>query len=357
MELPSPPALRAVVERLARLRSRLGDELGDRPLVLPTSEFFPDEFHADEPSVKRLVTRLKRHAGMSDIPTRTRVAGLEPDCETGGCGTGRVRGGGCQDGCGTGSATEEPIVRLMDAGETWRITVPAAELRHPVLLGTNLARLLGFVFLAETLPEGEAVEAPADVTADLTGVLLGFGVLLLQGSYIYQKGCGGPRVARATKLGPGELAVATALFAKLGNHPSRVARRALDATQAAAFTAARDWVESNDPLVEALRRDPARVARGAVELTETRPWLSRALGRKPRTTPARSEPGEGGLDEMGGDAGSLAEIDDLLATLPEARRPRSRPTTPVDEELKALVAEALDETEDEGQDEDTRPAP
>ncbi|HOU94100.1 MAG TPA: hypothetical protein PLU22_23780 [Polyangiaceae bacterium] len=353
MDLPSAPALRTVVERLARLRSRLGDELGERPLVLPTGEFFPDEFRADEPSVKRLVTRLKRHAGMSDIPTRTRVAGLDHDCGGGSCGASRGgHGGGCGDGCGGGGAGEEPIPRLVDTGETWRITVPAPELRHPVLLGANLARLLSFVFLAETLPEGEALEAPADVTADLTGVLLGFGVLLLQGSYIYQKSCGGPRIARATRLGPGELAVATALFAKLGGHAVRGARRALDATQAAAFAEAWAWVESNEALVEALRRDPARVARGGVELSETQPWLTRALGRKARPGSAPRNRGEPGLED-----GPLAEIDDLLATLPEARRPRARPTTPEDEELKALVAEALDEATDEPLDEAARSSP
>ncbi|MBN2195352.1 MAG: hypothetical protein JW751_21215 [Polyangiaceae bacterium] len=344
MELPSVPALRAIVERFARLRSRLGEELGSRPLVLPTTEFFPDEFRADEASVKRLISRMKRHAGMSDIPTRTRLVGDDDHCgcASGSCGAGSSShhgGGSCSGGCGPTPADPE-FQRLVDLGDRWRISVPAAELRNPVILGTNLARVLSFVFLAETLREGDAIEPPGDVTADLTGVLLGFGVLLLQGSYIYQKSCGGPRIGRATKLRPGELAIATALFAKLGGHRGRRAQRELDPTQAAVFAEARAWVDSNAGLVEAIRRHPKRVARGEFQLADTQPWLLRVLGRQEQPAPE-----EGALGAEGFTDGSLAELDDLLATLPEPRATRkARPRSAVDDELKALVAEALAES-------------
>jgi hypothetical protein len=345
MDLPPLPALRGVVERVARLRWRLGDELGQRPLVLPTAAFFPDEFRGDVASVRRLVTRMKRHAGIADIPTRTRVVGLDEEaggCADGSCAPGRAGAHGCGSGCGAAHVEPTaPVERLVDAGDTWRIAIPAEEIRSPVVLGTNLARLLSFVFLAETLPEGQSVDPPADVTADLTGVLLGFGVLLLQGSYIYRKSCGGPSIARATKLGTGELAVATALFAKLGGHSARAAQRELDTTPATALGAARSWVDSNPALVEALRDDPARVARGDFPLSDTRPWLVRVLGRKDR---AERDDGLGvdGLTE-----GSLPELDDLLATLPTTPRAPRATTRPVDDELKSLVAEALEESANE----------
>lgn len=353
MELASPRALRAIIERTARLRARLQDELGERPLVLPTSAFFPDEFRRDPGSLKRLVTRLKRHAGMQDIPTRTRVVGLAGAAH-GGCGPGgcaspptRSRGGSCSSGCGpTASDPAAPVARLVDLGERWQLNVPAEELQHPVILTTNLARALSYVFLVETLPDGQSIEEPSDVTADLTGVWLGLGVLLLQGSYIYRKSCGGPSVSRVTKLGPGELAVATALFAKVGGHRSRAAQRELDPTQAALFAKARAWVDSNEALVEQLRVAPAQVARGDYALAETRPWLARLLGGPPKTTPSDETATDSrlGFGPDGLETASLDELEDLLAAFPSPSPTRARPAKPDDEELKRLVTEALNET-------------
>jgi len=52
------PALTAIVERLGCLLAALRDDLGHRPLVLPTAEFFPDRFTGDEASAERLVARM-----------------------------------------------------------------------------------------------------------------------------------------------------------------------------------------------------------------------------------------------------------------------------------------------------------
>jgi hypothetical protein len=337
MELPPIPAIRAIVERYARLLVKLGDELGDRPLVLPTSRYFPDDFGTDQKSLKRLVGRMKRHAGMSDIPTKTRLVAIEGQSGGSSCGTGS---------CGTSACAPSPsdVDRLVDEGDVWRLQVPEPELRHSVALTTNLARVLSYVFLAETLPEGEMIEAPGDVTADLTAVALGFGVLMLQGSYIYSKSCGGPSIAKVTKLGPGELSIATALFARLGDHPVKPAQRQLDTTQAALLGEARSWLDSNEALVEGLRRQPQRIAQGRFELTETQPWLTRVFGGKKRSAAeADFLAAEGLTDE------SLGDLEDLLATLPERSKPKgSKQPDPEHDELRDLVAEALAESRAEG---------
>ena len=62
------PVVRGVVQRYAQLLAKLGDEIGQRPLVLPTAEFFPDRFQGDVKSLRRLIQRMQKHAGMSDIP-------------------------------------------------------------------------------------------------------------------------------------------------------------------------------------------------------------------------------------------------------------------------------------------------
>ena len=331
MDLPPVPAIRAIVERYARIQARLGEELGHRPLVLPTARYFPDAFASNERGLKRLTARMKRHAGMTDIPTRTRVVDVDGP-EGASCGTGS---------CGASSCAPQShdLQRLADEGDSWRIQVPSPELRHPVALTTNLARILAYVFLAETLPDGEHVEPPVDVTADLVGVALGFGVLLLQGSYIYSKSCGGPSIAQATKLGPGELAIATALFAKAGNHSLRAAQRELDTTQSALFAEARSWLESNEALVEAVRTRPAEVGRGQFELSDAQPWLMRVFGGRKRSAAEVAFLNEEGLTDA-----SLGELESLLATLPAQAPAQRKQPDPEHDELSSLVAEALAES-------------
>jgi len=322
MELPSLTVLSAVTQRYARLLARFGDEIGARPLVLPTSEFFPDTFTADEPSVTRLVSRMQDHAGIGDVPIKTVLVGTDGPVAKAGCGSGA---------CSTIHGTDAELERLVEDGDGWRINVPAAELGHPVVLTTQLARTLGLVFLLETRGEGEALDAPIEVTAELSAVALGFGALLLEGSYIYAKSCGGPTVARATALGPGELSFALALFAGQRGHSLRGALKEVGTTQRAVLGEAKGLVESNDGVVQALKTHPDRVAGGDFTLTESRPWLLRVLGGRPASRKS---------DDV-----SLEDVESLLATLPAVpsvpKAPRKRDEKR--DELRALVDEALSE--------------
>jgi hypothetical protein len=327
MEFPPEPVVRAVIQRYAALMARLGREIGDRPLVLPTSEFFPDTFTPDEKSLRRLVKRMRKHAGMRDVPIRGVLldADGQPH-ESGSCSTGG--GGGCGS-CAVASPGADAPPRLVDEGDGWRLQVTEPELGHAVVLTANVARSLGYVFLFETCAERTDIEAPIELSVDLAAVALGFGELLLEGSYIYQKSCGGPSVARVTALGPGELSLAAALFVALGDHSPRALASELPVTQRAAFDEAWALVDSNPDLVRALGSDPARVASGDFSLAETKPWLSRVFGKKKKKAEAEL---------------SLDELEALVAsTATVAPRKRAAPD-PKRDELRALVDEAFEQS-------------
>lgn len=327
MALHPSQHIAGVVQRYARLVARYGSELGERPLVLPNAEFFPDEFRSNERGLKLLVKRMQRHAGMMDIPIETRM--LEDARSTWGC-CGAPEASSCSPGGGA-----EPVARVIDQGDGWVLQVPEAETRQPVVLTTNLARCLGYVFLIECSVEAESIDASYEATADLAAVALGFGVLLLEGSYLYQRSCHGPVIGRVTKLGTGELAVATALFLARAGCSPRPALKELGPTQRSALREALGWIRSNPELEELLRHRPEQLARGGFELIEPRPWLLRWLGRKLRWG---GDPGRSSLDRF--DA-SLEQIESMLSALPPPLRREPKPVDPKQEEIKALVKEAL----------------
>jgi hypothetical protein len=308
-ELPHRDALSEIVERYARLLSSVGDDLGERPLVLPTGEFFPDRFTSDEASTQRLVARMAAHAGLDGIPLTTRVvAEEEPDAPH----------EGCSSGCAVPAASAAGTPRLVDHGDGFTLNVPSPELGHPVVLTTMVARALGHVFLIEALPDAASIEAPADLSADYAAVALGFGPLLLEGAYIYSKGCGGPRVAQVTRAALPELAVLTALFIEMGEHPARRATKELGATQEAALGDALEWAKTNRDLCARLVRDPARVAAGDYTFGDSKPWLLRVFGKKRKPS-----------------------AEDIPADLFRSRPEKPKAPDPATDELRELVGEAL----------------
>lgn len=331
MDLPPPQVIRAVIQRYARLLERYSGDIGDRPLVLPTGEYFPDRYQGDEKSVEVLTARMQRHAGMADIPLVCRVVSPDAEaqkvssCSSGGCGVPQT---------GTG------LARLVDEGEFWTLQIPETELKHPVALTTNLARSLAFIFLVETQRDGETFEPPVEVTADFIAVALGFGALMLQGSYIYAKSCGGPQIARVTSVGISELAIAVALFAELGAHKTSGVAKTLGITQQEAFKEALRLVRGNKELVRRLSRDPSRVAREDLHLLSPNAMLSGVLRKFRRASDRPSFPSD--LHDM-----NLEDVEALLMEMPpssRAGRTRSAAVDPQKEEIKSLVAEALTES-------------
>ena len=328
MELPPSQVQRAVIRRYASVVSRLDEELGERPMVLPNSDFFPDRFLGDLRSVKRLVKRMREHAGMGDIPVHVNVVsddstaqGMDSGCSSGACSIPAVGNNG--------------MVRLIDEGDAWRMQLLEAELRHPVVLTTNVARSLGYVFLIETKDEDEVIEPPVDVTADMTAVAMGFGALMLQGSYIYAKSCGGPSIAKVTMMTCPELAIAFAAFIHRGRHPLRRALKELDTTQHALLDEAYAVLDSNREVVEKLRSDPRRLMASDFQLKETKPWLARMFSRK------KTEPS---LDQLLEDGADLDELENTFIEMPpssRATRSSRPPPDPEREELRDLVTEAF----------------
>lgn len=283
MELPDDRTLRDLVQRYASIVERFGEDIGKRPMVLPIARFFPDTFVGDLPSVARLLKRMQGHAGMSDIPIEIGVLNPEALAEQA-CGSG---------GCGSCAAPNVPAevaaARLVDLGDGWRVNIDPSEAQNPVVLTAALARALGHVFLLEESSAQRPIEEPLEVTVELTTVALGLGTLLLAGSYLYQKSCGGPSVACLTALGVGELSVAFALFAKHTGQSMRAARSELGATQQDQLSEAETWMLSNPEVTRLLQRDPLRLVLGDFELSAPKSWVARVFSGmlpSPRPTAA-----------------------------------------------------------------------
>ena len=324
--LPDLAGRGELVRRYAHLLHHFGKEIGCRPLVRQNAEFFPDRFDKDAPSVERLVRRLQTHTGLLDVPIGVRLVPLEL-AEAGtnaakGCGS-----GACGTGCGTPSVSEDgTIARLEEMASGWTLNVFDAELHHPVALTTQLALALAEVFLVETSSAQAPVEEPRGVSRDLVCVALGLGSLVLEGSYIYSKSCGGPSVTRLTELSVGELAIAQSLFIALGRYGARFSGRGagneLGTTQRALLGEANDWAASNSSLIAQLSNTPGQLATHAPQVRETRSWLLRVFERTPKTSASSDE---------------LPELPLEPPAQPRVRAPRTREQ----EELAALVEEAL----------------
>lgn len=305
MLLPQTAAARSLVAAYATVRATFREDLGSRTLVLPNGSFFPDTFRGDAASAETLVRRMQAHAGMLDIPVRTRIAG-----------SAAAAGTGCGVGCAPAkSGPDSP--RLVDTGDDWELTLAREELGHPVALTTLVARSLAVVFLQETLRQDRPVPVPTDVLVDLLGVNLGFGALLMEGAYVYSKSCGGPSVVTLTTLGLPELALSTALFCATQPKALRAAKRSASTTQAAAFGEASAWLLGNRELALQVEQAPELIQGGAFELSPPKAGWFSWLESKP------AEP------EFPPPAGLLA-----------AKPPRTRKPPP-DDGIEELVKEVL----------------
>src|SRR6478752_926295 len=319
MELPNSEVRHGLVAAYAEVVERLDLMSTERALVLPNGEFFPDVFTGDEASVQRMLDRLLEHAGLADMALVARFWG-EP---AGSCGTGA---------CGSCGPTQpepeaEPVQRLVDAGEHWQVNVLPTEVASPVALGSGLCQAIALAVLREA---DAPPRLPLNLAVDLTAIALGYGVLMLEGSHIYRKSCGGPSIARTTALGPTEVALVLALSAAVSEQTLRKVAKHLSATQREAFAEAAVWADSNPSLVQAVRLDPERVARGEFQLREPSSRLSRWLGTKLRRAPS---------------AESATTIEELEAALSAEGTPRAalKPHDPKLDEIRRIVDEALRE--------------
>ena len=209
MENLSEDAIRAIVSQYAHLRAAYGEDIGAPELLQPSGEHFPDAFTKDGESVARLLTRMIGYAPIADdLPVALRF--LEPADEAGADAGGKSCGSGaCGTGGGGAGGPRDNVVELDDG---YIVEVATTDVGHGVLLTTNLARSVGAMVLMEAGEEFDPREL--GVLSELAAVATGFGLLLLNGAYVYGKSCGGVRVHQATRLGLEELAVAVALFVR-----------------------------------------------------------------------------------------------------------------------------------------------
>ena len=352
--IPAHQVTESLIRRMAMLYQRLGRELGDRPLVLPNGEFFPDPFNGDEQSVQKLLYRMKLHAGMQDIPIELRILSAEHEGCDGNCGDNCACKGEAHqskhgsgdhkaNSCGTGacgSCASEPVLhsdepRLVDVGDGWRLQLPVAELSHNIALTTNMAKTLGLVFLLDTSPPGKGIEEPVDLAAEMAGVAIGFGGLLLAGSYLYSKSCGGPRVAQLTKMSCGELAVLTALFAARGGHKLRHLRKLLPVTQSSALDEAAGLLRDNPSIAETLRTRPAELCSGEFKLSASGGSIWRRWFKSKPTDP---------ISKIGQDEFDIADLESALSShMSAGKRQKPLSSKGGNDELRSLVEEALAE--------------
>ncbi len=270
MDLPAETQIRWILRTTATLLEYGAEPV--RGLVQPTAEFFPDVFDGSPKAVEAVLARVQEHAGLADVPVQLAVVAPDGEVKTSGCSSGACGSG---KGIALGEKVER-VARLPDG--VYRVAVSVGEVMNAVALTTAFVRAVSFLFLSESEALKALPRQDREPAVDLAAVLLGFGVLAANGSYIYAKGCGGVQVHSATRMPVDEVTLALAIFCKLHQIPDRLAERHLQVTPRAHFEESAVWASSNAQLVRMLREDRARVAADDYAIGESRSWLARALG-------------------------------------------------------------------------------
>jgi len=251
----------------ARARRLLLPYLDGAALVLPTGDFFPDDFDATPESITHLLDRIRAYTPLAEdvglhlaFVTPDDVAGSGGSCSSGGCGTGGGGGGAMS-------------TRVVPHANGYGFALDVRWGSSPIGLVAELTRAtLGAVALE--LDE----KAPRDDDREMLAAACGFGVLLLEASCVYKKGCHGVSASRATHFQTADLALVTAAHLRVIEASPSDARRHLSATQREAFAEALAWVDSRPSLIEKLREAPELVEMGIPEAEPTRGFLSRLFG-------------------------------------------------------------------------------
>ncbi len=318
MEGLSDRQTRWVLGRFAELL-----EVGAEPvrgLITPTSEFFPDGFDGTPKSVARLLGRTKEHAGLASVPMDLAIITPEGAAVTVSCSSGA---------CGTDAFDAAKVRRVTPKAEGgYVVSLAAQELGHPVALTTALVRAVAQAFLLEAAADEDFAPEEMEPTVDLASTMLGFGVLMANGSHIVVKGCGGMKVHSATRMPVEETTFALALFCSHFGVPSAGAKRHLDPTQRESFAEAEAWMANNGALLKMMKGDRELIVRGDYELGESKGILSRLFG-------------------IGRKAKAKAPTQDELEALAASQAAKARATTkdPAKAkrlaEIRALVDEAM----------------
>jgi hypothetical protein len=245
-------------------------------LVLPNATFFPDRFDGSPAAVQRLMSRVLRHAGLSDVPVEVQL--VLPDGE----GAKSCKSGGSCSAPVLDQLTRRRVAELDGGG--YAVAVSAGEVGHATALTTGLVRAASGIFLAEAGLDTEIDPREREAFGDVAGVLLGFGVLLANGAHIPHKGCSGVTIQRVTALPVEELVVGVAMACSLHGLSSKAARAELDAEPKRGFDEAWAWVEANADILEFVKSNRRAIDADRYRLAEPGGFLSRLFGGRSRAT-------------------------------------------------------------------------
>lgn len=318
MDLPAEPRIRWTLAHAASLLEQGAEPV--RGIVLPTEDHFPDAFDGTPRSVAALLARVQAHAGLSDLEAE--LSFVSPEGETEG-------GGGCGSGaCGPGGKIEARLDRVGRRSDgSYVVAIGTGEVRDPVVLTTALVRSVSCMFMTEAGAYDGLSTNDREPVTDLAGVMLGFGVLLANGSHVVVKGCGGSKVHSATKLATQELTLALAIFCRLFGVDARTAARHLDPVPRERFADGETWARTNAAIVKRLRDDPEGIRKGAYVLDQAEGWVSRLFGRGKRGPTAEE---------------TLAELErSMKASVPQKTADPARAKKLA--EIRALVDESFEE--------------
>lgn len=300
----SEDRIRAIVAHFAHLRANYGEAFAAPDLVEPTGEYFPDEFALEPDSIEQLVHRMMDYVPLSsDLDVG--VAFIQPD--------GEVSGGGCGSGaCSTGGLKEIARGGAIETDDGYAVALHVQDVGDPTILTTAIARGLGRVVLFEADEDVDPRDEGA--LSELTAIAAGLGLILLNGSCVYKKGCGGMKRHQATFLSVEEVAMGLALFVRSNETKPSGVRRHLEVTQKEAFDAALAWVEGQPALVRALREHPETLEDGVFEVESKKGLLSRLFTR-PSTDerPMQTKRRERTEEELRRLAEAKALVDDALS--------------------------------------------
>ncbi len=250
--------IRNLVARYARVLAAHGEAFEGAELVTPTGEHFPDHFARDQKSLERLIARVASYTPLGEDVALTFVL-VEDETDD----------GHCTSGCSKPAASR--IDGVQREGDGYRVAIPVTELGNATRLVCALARGISSAVLAEAGEEVAAREIGFE--SEIVAVASGFGVVLLEGSHVYTKSCGGPAIHRGTSLATDELAALLAFFCARNEISPRVTRKHLGATQAEAFDEAWAFTQSNTAIVKKLREAPELLEGGAFDFETKRGGL------------------------------------------------------------------------------------
>ncbi|HRI66112.1 MAG TPA: hypothetical protein PK156_17815 [Polyangium sp.] len=318
MDLPAEPRIRWMLHRTAELLEQGAEPVNG--IILPTEQFFPDTFDGTPKAVVALLRRIQAHAGLSDLDVELLFVTPEGETASAGCSSGA---------CGPAGKIETRLERVNRRKDgSYAIALGTGEVGHPVVLTTILTRCISSMFMSEAGAYDHLRSNDREPVADLAATMLGFGVLVTNGSHVEIKGCGGAKVHSATKLTTDELTLALAIFCRSFGIDIRIAHKHLDPVPREHLDRAETWVRANASVVRRLREDPEGIRKDAFVLDQAESWVSRVFGfGRGKRGPTAEE--------------TLAQLERSMPAV-QSRKPVDPERAKKLAELRALVDESLD---------------